>query len=142
MNNLMKRVILLLLITSCSAKTDSQQASNGASPKLYIKTTTATGVDDNQVVVDTTTMVDSDYFEVTLSVMGIGLATYYIGSKDIEKGQSVEDFRWKYFNIVENDSIVKFNGSGEFINYMSERGYEMVDEQRNKYSNDYTFKRK
>jgi hypothetical protein len=85
-------------------------------------------------------MVDSDYFEVSLGVMGIGLATYYYGNKNIEKGQSVENFTSKYFNIVENDSIVKFNGSREFINYMSERGYEMVES--NNVSNDYTFKRK
>ena len=114
-------------------KTEPQQESDRDAPTLYIKTTTATGEGDNQVFTDTTTMVDSDNFEVTLTAMGIGLAIYYYGSKDIGNG--------KFFNIVESDSIAKFRGSGEFLNYMSERGYKMVDEKRDEFSTDYTFKR-
>ena len=57
MNNFMKAAILLLLMNSCRAKTESQQVPDRASAKLYIKTTTITGADDARVVVDTTTMV-------------------------------------------------------------------------------------
>ena len=133
MKNFMKVVVLLLLMTSCHPKTETQQVSGVEIPKLYIKTTTATGEGGTQVFTDTTTMVESDNFEVTLTAMGIGLAIYYYGSKDIGNG--------KFFNIVESDTIAKFIGSGEFLNYMSERGYKVVNEERNEIWNHYTFKR-
>lgn len=133
MKNLVNRAVLLLLVISCIAKTGTAQALKSAIPKLYIKTTTAKGEGNNQIFTSTTTTVESEIFEVSLGVMGVGLANYYYGSKVIDDE--------KYFNIVENDSIVTFNGSGEFIRFMSARGYKMVSERRGEFANDYVFKR-
>jgi hypothetical protein len=138
MNNFIKSLILLFLFTSCGSKTESSQESERAGPKLYIRTTTATGVGEEHVF-DSTTVVNSDVFEVTLSVMGEGDSLYYIGTKDLGAEQS--DGHLKFFNIVENDSIVRFNGSTEFMKYLSERGYKMVSEKRGEFANDYVFKR-
>ena len=138
MNNFVKSVLLLIVCTSCGSKTAPQEPER-TGPQLYINTTTATGVGEDHVF-DSTTVVDSDVFEVTLSVMGEGLATYYIGTRDL--GAEESDGHLKFFNIVEkNDSIVKFNGSGEFMKYMSERGYKMVSETKGEFANSYVFKR-
>ena len=138
MKNFVKSVLWLLVCTSCGSKIESSQVSESTGPKLYIQTTTATGVGEDHVF-DSTTVVDSDVFEVTLSVMGEGLAMYYIGTKDLGAEQS--DGHLKFFNIVENDSIVKFNGSAEFMKYMSDRRYKMVSERRGEFANEYVFKR-
>ena len=133
MKNLVKGAVLLLLLIPGIAITGTAQVLKSNTPKLYIKTTTTKGEGGNQVFTSTTTTVESEIFEVSLGVMGVGLANYYYGSKVIDDG--------KYFNIVENDSIVTFNGSGEFIKYMSARGYKMVSETRGEFANSYVFKR-
>jgi len=146
----MKKLMILsylFLIVSCNSnKIDPQE--NIAAEKivldnkdqatlgLYIKTSTTIG----KITSDTLTKITSDYFEVTLgSVRGKG----YSAGKTIEEATSMENFRFIFFAITDKDgNALYFKSSADFLNYMSERGYEMADQVKNKYGADYTFKKK
>lgn len=91
---------------------------------------------------DTTTEVASEYFEIGLYSYEGG--DHFTTKKDLEDVIDLDhpqNTRSKYFEIVENDSLKSFSSSTEFLNYMSERGYEMVDQSKLRYHTDYTFKR-
>ena len=127
----------LLLITSCN----NAPKNSSKSEKLYIKTTTVTGVDKKQVKTDVNSVVNSDYFEVSLSAYAD--YTYYKGQRDIVTPTSIENFKSVFFIIVDKDgNDIKFKESTEFLNFMSAHGYEMVDQVKNDYGADYTFKKK
>jgi hypothetical protein len=108
---------------------------------LYIKTTTGADVDGKQVRTDTISKVTSDYFEVSLSSYSDG--AYYKGQRDLVSPVPGEDFKAVFFIISEKDGTeIQFKESTVFLNFMSAHGYEMVDQVKNRYGADYTFKKK
>ena len=48
----------------------------------------------------------------------------------------------EYVITDEKGKLLKFNTTTAFLNFMSERGYSLLDQVKNKYSIDYTFKKK
>jgi len=114
--------------------------SSSNSEKLYIKTTTAIGVGENQWSTEAVSEVTSDYFEVILSSLTDHV---FEGEKILEKPTSKENFKYVFFVISDKDgNQIKFKESTEFLNYMSAHGYKLVDQVKNDYGADYTFKRK
>lgn len=123
----------LLLICSCNNSTKNE--------KLYIKTIDITGVDEKEVKKETISEVTSDYFEVSLSAYDH--FNYYKGERDLVAPTSIENFKSVFFTIIDkNGNDIQFKESTEFLNFMSTHGYEMVDQIKNEYGGDYTFKKK
>ncbi|MFC2119192.1 hypothetical protein ACFLSY_11170 [Bacteroidota bacterium] len=146
-------LFLVIILSSCKQGENESKSDTGTpiteqkteeeskKPQVYIKTVSAVGVDENQVKTDTITTIDTDYFEVGLYLMVD--ETNYTTKKDIVKPTSIENFKSVFFYLVDNDGMkINFKGSTEFLNFMSERGYEMVDQVKFDYHTDYTFKKR
>ena len=89
---------------------------------------------------------DSEYFEIGLWRIAKGghEANKVIkGSKDPEKIIAYKADQVKIFIIEEGEKgvSVSFESPAEFLNYMSDRGYEMKTETREEYGIVYTFKK-
>ena len=133
---------LMLIISSCKniPKTQTTIGKSPKAEKLFIKTTSATGVDKNQIKTDSISEITSDYFEIRLGLLTTG---GYGASKDVITPEVDKEFKYVFFYIVNADgSNIKFTTSTEFLNYMSARDYELVNQIPNNYGADYTFKRK
>ena len=124
-------LVTVLIITACGKHKS----------ELYILTTTVHGSDDKEVRKDSLTMIDSDYFETSLESMSNG--TIYRAGKELVKPSIDQEFQMTFFEIVAKDrTSLRFKTSGEFLKFMSSKGYEMTDQTKYKYHTDYTFKRK
>lgn len=127
---------LMLIISSCN----NSPKNSSKTEKLFIKTTSATGINEKQVKTETISEVTSDYFEIGLSSLDSG---GYGATKEVITPEVGKEFKYVFFYVVNKDgSSIKFTTSTEFLNYMSARGYDMVDQIKNEYGADYTFKKK
>lgn len=145
----MKLAMLFLIILGISCAPKSEQIKEQSQEpkvvkevhKILVKFTSVTDVDGKQISKDTIKALDTEYFEIGLSSISKG--TSYIAQRDIEQSKVGQPFHSEYLSIVHGDgNVVHFNDSNEFLNYMSERGYELVDQSKSKYRTDYTFKKK
>jgi hypothetical protein len=132
----------ILLISSCGIAIKESSVAE----KLYIKTTTYTGIGPTQIKTETISEITSDYFEVGLRFL-YGLESIsegqYIATKDIIRPSSDENFKNVFLNIVHKDgSLIIFSLTTDLLNFMSAHGYEMVDQLKNDEGVDYTFKKK
>lgn len=128
--------VCLLLACSCN----SSPKNSNKFEKLIIKTTDVSGVADKQVKKETISEVSTDYFECELSEQTDG---GYHAQKDIITPESVDNFKFVFFTIVDKDkNEIHFMTSTDFLNFMSAHGYELVSQIPNQYGGDYTFKRK
>jgi hypothetical protein len=126
----------LLSIFSCN----NTPKNSSKTEKLIIKTTTVIGTGKDQKEDDVISEVTSDYFEVGLSEQTTG---GYLAQKDIVLPKIGEPFKFVFFRILQKDGTnINFMTSTEFLNFMSAHGYEMVDQLKNDYGADYTFKKK
>ena len=155
----MKYIVILIItinaILACSPKQSETQTLDStevqkskAIPILYIQTVTVIGTGDKQKTTKEITTINSDYFEVSLSSYGnvnpnkAGDSGFRAG-KEIENPKIDAEFRYVFFDITDKDgTILDFKTSTDFLNFMSERGYEMIDQIKSKYHTDYTFKKK
>lgn len=130
-----KALLLLMLISVILTSCEKHKSD------LYILTSTINGLDEKQVRKDSLTMVDSDYFEVSLESMANG--TLFKARKELSKPSIGKEFHMGYFEVVDgNGKSLRFKTSSEFLNFMSLKGYDMADQTKSKYQTDYTFKRK
>lgn len=121
----MKKLFYLLLLVGCTAQ----------QPELRTKTFSALDT------LGTVGIVSSEYFEVSLGSVTYGdNPTFYIADHDLPA--SKEEVFKRLLLVNEADSVIHFENSTAFLNYMSARGYEMQEQRKKKYSTDYTFKRK
>lgn len=140
-------LIFSLLIACTNEKKEVTQKPNETNeivptPKLYVQTVTIVGVDENEKTSKKSTVIDSDYFEIGLFSL-VDKSKGFHAKIDIEKPESIDNFRMVFAQIVdERDSAIYFRGSTEFLNFISERGYKMIDQVKKKYSTDYTFQKK
>jgi hypothetical protein len=140
-NNLVVVIIASALLVACGKNTDRLDQSLDAS-KIYIMTTDRKGAHEKEVKTEVITALEDEYFEISLYSTKEG--PYYIAKWEIEAPTSVEDFRYRFLNIIQptDSSVMRFDGSTDFLNFMAKGGYEMVDQRTDKYATHYTFKRK
>jgi len=130
------KAILLLLFFSLIITSCGKQKS-----ELYIITTTVHGMDKQEVRKDTLTMIDSDYFEVSLQPMMNG--AIYKAGKDLVKPSIGREFQMVFFEVVDKEGKkLRFKDTTEFLNFMASKGYTMVDQTKGKYNTDYTFRKR
>ncbi len=85
---------------------------------------------------------NEDYFEIELAKMEGG--SYSIATKGIEENTST-GLPTAFITIVPDEKSsdpIHFKESTEFLNFMSDHGYEMVEQKEYKLKNTYTFKKK
>ncbi len=139
----MKKLLILLALFAICIGCNNEPKKNDK-PTIYIKTTTKIGSDQlgenpKQEEKDTITIVESDYFEVALSQKGDD----YLGHQKVVTEVTTTNYKVIYFTIVQKNGMeIKFEHSTDFLNFISERGYEMASQEKNKYGADYVFKRK
>ncbi|HTF22026.1 MAG TPA: hypothetical protein VK658_28290 [Chryseolinea sp.] len=132
----MRVLLVCYLVVSIGC---SQQA--GTNEQVRISTMIA----DGDVRHDTTTVVESDYFEMSISSITDRTGRKkYTATKDLESPTAAgAGFHMKTQTVVDsNDSTVYFTTPEDWLNYMSERGYEMVSKTDKRYGAEYTFKKK
>ena len=136
-------IAVILQFASCNINQSESQSTDINSDEnstLYIKSVEATGTDTSQMKINVSS-VSSDYFEIGLEEAGNG--SHYVAEKTIEQKMSMDNFKSSFFFIVnKKGEQMKFKTSTEFLNFMSARDYEMVDQAKKRYGIDYTFKKK
>lgn len=126
------KIILSIFLTLLSISAICQNKE-----QIRIKTFTTDGDKISEMV----SSVTSDYFEISL--MSINKGAAFIGENDIERPKMGVPFHKISFDIVDKSGeIIKFKESTEFLNYMSSHGYSMVDQKKERFHTDYTFKKK
>ena len=124
-------MLAALTFTSCNHKEKS----------LHILTTNVVGMDEKQIRKDTTTTVESEYFEVKLSSISNG--EFYIAGKQRLKPQIGKEYKTEFFKVVdEQGKELQFKTPTDFLNFMDKGGYELKDQLVQKFGIDYTFKKK
>jgi hypothetical protein len=95
---------------------------------------------------DSVRVYESAYLETTLSMYSgaaDGSTSYRAGRKLEDNFKSKTDYKFVWDNVTNEDgSDLKFKSSTDFLNYMADRGYDLVSKKDNQYSSDYIFKRK
>jgi len=124
-------MVALLTFTSCNHK----------EKPLNILTTKVVGMDEKQIRKDTTTTVESEYFEVKLSSVSNG--EFYVAGKQLLKPQIGKEYKTEFFKVIdEQGKELEFKTPTDFLNFMSKAGYELKEQEKQKFGIDYTFKKK
>jgi len=130
----MKHLILFVCIIglACSQPSVSR-------PKLYITTKSATGSGDTQKVSDSLSVVTDEYVEFVLYPTTDGK---FGASRTLDEPKSMANFRFVFYYLSdEAKKDVFFQTPANFLNYLSERGYEMVTKENTRAGASYTFKK-
>lgn len=133
-------IAFVSITLSCSNA--SKPVETRVGPKLFIKTMKV--VADTRT--DSITVFDQDYLEIGLYSANNGLE--FVAKNTIEPFNTKDGKSYmQEITIVDENATseskgLRFSNSIEFLNYMSLRGYEMVDQSKKKYRTDYTFKKK
>jgi len=92
---------------------------------------------ENPETIITTTVIDSEVFEIDLVLMPKG---NFKASKDILE-LSVQNPDYSEFFVLtnENNEILFFKSSTEFLNFMNDKGYKAVMQNKTKYRTEYVF---
>jgi hypothetical protein len=137
------QLALLLAFTSCGPNpsvpnpVESQVATL---PKVYIKLSQVNGVDESQVRKDSVYILKDNYFEIGLFSYDEG--KFYLAKRDLVEPKSIQNFYAEFIFITNEDgSDYKFSNSTDFLNFMADCGYEMVDQKKFDFRTDYTFKK-
>lgn len=134
----MKRTILVvtlitvMFLNSCETK-----------PDLYIMTNTVIKKDDVNTGSKVKKIYSNSYLEISLSISNDD-ENKYIAVETTKKAKidNAGVFtRTQIYIVNESGESVLFNTSTEFLNYMSERGYNLEIKEEGKYSTKYTFKK-
>lgn len=137
-------LVFSFILASCSNSNNSNDNNSAEKEKksnLFAKKLTVVGTGEEKKRTEDVSKIKSDYFEISLSLLSD--SDMYIATRDLEKPSSMENFRMVVLTITNKEGEdIKFKGTTEFLNFMSEKGYEMVDQEKSKYSTSYTFKKK
>lgn len=146
-------IVLLILFSSCQSNTQNSSSKNteqntvnsnqeGINPKLFISTRTRIAIKGIETDSSIVSIINSDYFEVRLSSLA-DEAKFIARNNTINAYEDGGNFKFVDFTIAnKTGKSYKFETNTDFLNFMSERGYDLVDQIKNKYSVDYTFKKK
>lgn len=84
--------------------------------------------------------IQSDFFNITLTQLSE--EPYYKGSKEIEKSMSLKDFKYVFCDITDElGETLKFKTAKEFINFMSKRGYKVIEQKETEFDVEFRFSR-
>jgi hypothetical protein len=141
-------MVISILIIECTSRTtnnaDDQKVEipiKHELPKIYAKIFTSIGTGDKAINKDSMTIVNSPYFEISITSVNNG--EKYMATKQIEKPQVGKIFKSVTLNLVDSSgTVIYFKESTEFLNYMEARGYNMVDQEKQRFGSDYTFKKR
>ena len=112
-----KKIIpyLIVLIISCNKKSE-----------IHINISTTTEINKEMNTIDSTYLLNSDYFEIELQSYKNG--EYFKAEKDLIKPQPFEIFKLVTLRIIDkNGNSIEFKNSTDFLNFMSSNGYEMQE---------------
>jgi hypothetical protein len=106
---------------------------------LFISTLTAKSVNDSLSRTEQLSEIKLEYFEVKL----VKQIDDFIATKDIENSKNGNNIKLVSISIVDrNGKLMHFKSSIEFLNYMSDRGYDVFNQVQEKESVNYTFKKR
>jgi len=133
------------IIISCTRCSENNSVTNknikDTFPVLYITKQTFTDVNGKLIQKDSTALMDSAYFNMSLHYTGEKKG--HIAKKDIGGNNALENFREEFVIISDkNGQPVYYKGTVDFLNYMSEHGYDVMDQKVGNYVIDYRFKRR
>jgi hypothetical protein len=134
MKNLFTLIALILTLASC--KNES---------KIKLQKTTITEVGNENIKTVSDSYLNSDYFEINLVMYSNEKdeSKYYLAQKDLVKPEIGKDFKMEVLKIVDqNNEEMQFTNSTDFLNFMSQNGYEMQLQEKKEYRIEYTFKKK
>ncbi len=145
-------VILLCFLLSCgntTQKSDEIQdekvvtnQTNQELPKLVIKTTAASNQGDEKEEQVTINEYFDAYFEMDLTQY-LDVNRGFKAQKIVKKNVTTEGFSVVFNEIVDdNENVLDFKSTTDFLNYMDARGYEMVEKKETSSKIQLTFKRK
>lgn len=111
-------------------------------PLITVKTT-VTGTGANQETKEEAITYDDAYFEISLNRTTNDAGVHYVATKYLERSTSLDNFKLVILSIADvNNEVVQFSSSTEFLNYMAEREYDLVEKTDFELRSDYVFKRK
>jgi thioredoxin-related protein len=140
-------VAIVLIASACSnnnsnqnnpSNTNSKEASS-TNKELFVNKLTASIVDDKEERKEELLKINDEYFEINLEKQN----QHYIAVKDIENIVSGSNIKHVSISIVDDSGqLIRFNNSTEFLNHISDRGYELVNQKNDNDKTHYTFKKK
>jgi len=106
---------------------------------VIIKTTTRQSIQGKKTEDSVVGVLNTDYIEISLD--SYDNAQHYEANKDLEKTyKSTTDYKFVLLKVIDNQgNPIQFKTSTDFLNFMSEKGYKMVDQKKGEYNIDYTF---
>ncbi|MBP9186820.1 MAG: hypothetical protein KBG11_06985 [Bacteroidia bacterium] len=129
--------ITALLVVSCN-QTIGDLAKDTANNKVLINYSIVTGINENQVVVDSIFEFANDSLE--LGLYSMKQWTTYIAFKEIEKNIALDNYKLIAMYLVDtSNTTIHFKDTAEFLNHMTKRGYQVKSQQKHKYYTNYTF---
>jgi hypothetical protein len=122
--------LIILLVVSCGKKYET----------LYILNRVVEGYNEKTDIETVIEMTD-EYFQIELqSVQG---GKKFIAEFKKEWTYKPPYSKLEYIRIVDKDtSLIYFLNQGEFLNFMTNKGYEVLSQEQHKYGANYMFKRK
>jgi len=137
-------ITLLCIIISCTRSSDTNSVINenkDTLPVLYITKQIITDVKGKVIQKDSIFVMDSSNFNMSLHYTGEKKG--HIAKKDIDTYRSLEGFKEEFAIISDrNGQPMYYKGTIDFLNYMSEHGYDMMDQKVGNYVIDYRFRRR
>ena len=121
--------ILLVLVYSCS---------NKGGKALNIKESVFTAIDGKAKSVDSFYTFDKSNLEIDLK--GVYDGSKFEATKQIYQSERADN-AINIFLVDENKKDIFFKSSTDFLNYMTDYGYEMIDKKETKYGAQYVFKK-
>ena len=137
----MKKKILKSALVIITAATFTFTSCKNSNQVIHIQTSEVVGTDDSQIRKDSITTIESEYFEVKISSVSNG--EFYVAGKQLLKPQIGKEYKTEFFKVVdEQGKELEFKTPTDFLNFMSNAGYELKEQEKQKFGIDYTFKKK
>lgn len=133
--------ILAMTMMACTSKTENDTTAPVvvATPPLFINTIMTIEGDRTN---DSISTVTDPYFEATLSSSAADSTKTFFAKKDIQRPVGDRIVRsTTYYVSDQAGQTLRFNNSTEFLKFMSNRGYGLMNEVKNKTGTDYRFKK-
>jgi len=136
--------IAVLMLACSGSSTDSKSVENTSPPEIIypkLLINKMTGYDSSGTIArrDSIYAMKDDYFEISLDLLA--KSDKYMANKKIGEFNVKGPIHLVQLYVVDSTGQnIHFSGTTEFLNFMSERDYELVSQMNKEYGTDYTFK--